>query len=42
MLVEAHALELKTKDYVIFQDDCSIMEAFNMIQNKARLIVLLD
>ncbi|WP_375476136.1 hypothetical protein [uncultured Nostoc sp.] len=41
-IVEAHALELKTKYYVIFQDDCSIMEAFNMIRSKARLIVLLD
>ncbi|MEH2169893.1 MAG: hypothetical protein V7K41_25230 [Nostoc sp.] len=41
-IVEAHALELKTKYYVLFQDDCSIMAAFDMIQSKARLIVLLD
>lgn len=42
MIVEAHVPELKTKDYVIFQYDCSIMKAFDMIQSKARLIVLLD
>lgn len=37
MIVEAHALKLKTKYYVIFQYSCSIMTAFDMIGSKARL-----
>lgn len=40
MIVEAYALDLKTKYYVIFQDSCSIMAAFEMIRSK-HLIVLL-
>lgn len=42
IIVEAHALELKTKYYVRFQDGCSIMTVFDMIRSKARLIFLLD
>lgn len=41
MIVEALALELKTKYYVIFQDSCFIMAVFDMIRSKARLIFLL-
>ncbi|MDZ8090364.1 MAG: hypothetical protein RMZ42_00215 [Nostoc sp. DedQUE05] len=38
MIFEAHALELKTKYYAIFQDGCCIMAAFDMIASKTRLI----